>query len=91
MYIWNAEMRKVIVRCLLLDWNHWMSVHAMNFYVYLWLLKIFWPEDTSSHISRRLEFIIEQGQLGLRVAGFPGRWVKNVTQFHLWQVPQLFT
>ena len=31
-YIWNAEMTKVIVRCLLLDWNHWMSVHAMNFY-----------------------------------------------------------
>ena len=39
-YIWNAEMTKVIVRCLLLDWNHWMSVHAMNFYFYLWLLKI---------------------------------------------------
>ena len=36
-YIWNAEMTKVIVRCLLLDWNHWMSVHAMNFYFYLWL------------------------------------------------------
>ena len=34
-YIWNAEMTKVIVRCLLLDWNHWMSVHAMNFYFYL--------------------------------------------------------
>jgi len=33
-YIWNAEMIKVIVRCLLLGWNHWMSVHAMNFYVY---------------------------------------------------------
>ena len=25
--------------------------------------------------SRHLEFIIEQGQLGLRVAGFPGHWV----------------
>ena len=36
-YIWNAEMTKVVVRCLLLDWNHWMSVHAMNFYFYLWL------------------------------------------------------
>jgi len=29
------------------------------------------------------------GQLGLRVAGFPGHWVagsQNVTQFHLWHV-----
>jgi len=81
-YIWNAEMAKVIVGCLLLDWNHWMSVHAMNFYFYLWLLKILWPENTSSRVSRHLEFIIEQG---LRVAGFPGHWVagsQNVTQFH---------
>jgi len=61
MYIWNAEMTKVIVRCLLLDWNHWMSVHAMNFYFYLWLVKILLPENTSSHISLHLEFIIEQG------------------------------
>jgi len=60
-YIWNAEMTEVIVRCLLLDWNHWMSVHAMNFYFYLWLLKIIWPDNTSSHISRHLEFIVEQG------------------------------
>ena len=60
-YIWNAEMTKVIVRCLLLDWNHWMPVHAKNFYFYLWLLKILWPENTSLHISRHLEFIIEQG------------------------------
>jgi len=66
---WNDN---VIVRCLLLDWNHWMSVHAMNFYFYLWFLKILWPENTSSHISRHLEFIIEQG---LQVAGFPGHWV----------------
>jgi len=29
-YIWNAEMTKVIVRYLLLDWNHWMSVHAVK-------------------------------------------------------------
>jgi len=36
-YIWNAEMTNV--RCLLLDWNHWMSVHAMNFYFYLRLLE----------------------------------------------------
>ena len=61
MYICNGEMTKVVVRCLLLDWNHWMSVHAMNFYFYLWLLKILWPENTFSHISRHLEFIIEQG------------------------------
>jgi len=49
-YIWNAEMTKFIVRCLLLDWNHWMSVHAnaMNFYFYLWLVKILWPENTFS-------------------------------------------
>ena len=47
----------------LLDWNHWMSVHAMNlnFYFYLWLLKTLWCENTSSHISRYLEFSIEQG------------------------------
>ena len=43
-YIWNAQMTKVTVRCPLLDWNHWMSVHAMNFYFYLWLLKILWTE-----------------------------------------------
>jgi len=46
-YIWNGEMTKVTVRCLLLDWNPWMSVHAVNFYFYLWLLKILWPENTS--------------------------------------------
>ena len=44
-------MTKVIVRCLLLDWNHLMSVRAMNFYFYLWLLQTFWPENTSSHIG----------------------------------------
>ena len=41
MNIWNAEMTKVIVRCLLFDWNHWISVDAMNFHFYLWLLKFF--------------------------------------------------
>ena len=78
-------------KCLLLDWNHWMSVHAMNFYFYLWLLKILWPENTFSHISRHLEFILEQGQLGLRVAGFPGHSLagsQNVTQFHLCYRPR---
>jgi len=34
------------------------------------------------NISRYLEFIIEQGQLGLRVAGS-----QNVTQFHVWHMP----
>jgi len=47
-YIWNAEMTEVIVKCLLLDWNHWMSVHAMKFYFCLWLLKILQPENTFS-------------------------------------------
>ena len=95
-YIWNAEMTKVIVRCLLLDWNRWMSVHAMNFSFYLWLLKVLWLENTSSWRQWRycsiFTFIIEQGhhspgQLGLRVAGFPGHWVagsQNVTQFRVW-------
>ena len=69
-------MTKVIVRCLLLDWNHWMSVHAMNFYLYLWLLKILWPGNTSSHISRHLEFIIEQGH---RVNWFSGSLDSRVT------------
>ena len=47
--------------------------------------------DYSSHISLHLEFIIYRtgspGQLGLRVAGFPGHWVAGsqiVTQFHIW-------
>ena len=59
--LWNAEIIKVIVKCLLLDWNHRISVHAMNCYFYLWLLKNLCPENTSSHISRHLEFTIEQG------------------------------
>ena len=32
-----------------------------------------------------MEFIIEQGQLGLRVTGFPGRWVTKCDP-----VPSLF-
>ena len=88
-YIWNAEMTKVIVRCLLLDWNHWTSVHAMNFYFYLWLLKNLRPENTSSHISHHLEFITEQGHrvnwvsgsLDSRVTGSLG----HKTQFRLWR------
>jgi len=38
------------------------------------------------NVIRHLEFITEQGQLGLRVSGFPGHWVagsQNVTQFHV--------
>jgi len=68
-YIWNAEMTKVIVKWLLLDWNHWMPVHAMNFYFYLGLLKNLWPENTSSRISRHLEFIIGQGHRVNLVSG----------------------
>ena len=84
--IWNAEMTKVIVRCLLLDWNHWMSVHAMNFYFYLWLLKNFWPENTASHIRRHLKFIVEQGHRVNWVSGSLDSRVtgsQNVTQLHL--------
>jgi len=89
----NAEMTKVIVRCLLLDWNHLMSVHAMNFYFYLWLLQTFWPENTSSHIglSRHLEIITEQdhrvnwvsGSLDSRVTGSLGHkmWPSSISGF----------
>ena len=80
---WNAEMTKVVVKCLLLDWNHWMSVHAMNFYFYLWLLKILTHKSTFGVHYRPGS----PGQLGLRVAGFPVHWVarsQNVTQFHVW-------
>jgi len=87
-YIWNAEMTKVIVRCLLLDWNHWMLVHTMNLYFYLWLLKILWPENTSSHVSRHVEFIIEQdhrvnwvsGSLDSRVTGSLGHTIRYDTR-----------
>jgi len=41
--------------------------------------KILWPENTSSNKSRHLDWIYYRtgspGQLGLRVAGFPGHWV----------------
>ena len=68
------------VRCLLLDWYHWMSVLVMNFYFYLWLLKLLWPENTSSHMTRHFEFIIEQvtgstGSPGRWIPGSLGRWV----------------
>ena len=84
-YIWNAKMTKVIVRCLLLDWNHWMSVHAMNLYFYLWLLKsslaweYFFTHKWTFGVHCRTG---STGQLGLRAAGFPGHWVagsQNVT------------
>jgi len=72
--------------CCWTDINHCMSVHAMNFYFYLWLLKILWPENTSSHISRHLEFTIEQGHRVNWVSGSLDSRVtgsQNVTQFHL--------
>ena len=90
-YIWNAEMTKVIARCLLLDWNHWMSVHAMNFYFYQWLFKnsLAWEvrillgdvndviARTPLHISRHLEFIIEKGH---RVNWVSGSLDSRVTE-----------
>jgi len=99
-YIWNAQMTKVSVRCLLLDWNLWMSVHAMNFYFYLWLLKILWPENTSSHLSQHLEFIIEQGHrvnrvsgsLDSRVTGSLGHkmWPSSISAFHPSDITSLY-
>jgi len=78
-----------------------MSVRAMNFYFYLWLLQIYFlaweyffthrPKSTFGVHYRTGS----PGQLDLRVAGFPGHWVagsQNVTQFHLcFYVRQLFT
>jgi len=49
------------------------------------LLKILWPENFFGVHYRTGS----PGQLGLRVAGFPGHWVagsQNVTQFHVWYV-----
>ena len=61
----------------------------MNFYFYLWLLKILWPDNTSSHISRHLEFIIEHdrrvnwvsGSLNSRVTGSLGHkiWPSSIS------------
>jgi len=83
-YIWNAEMTKVIVRCLLLDWNNWMSAHAINFYFYLWLLNILWPENTSSHISRHLKFIIEKGHRVNWVSESLDSWVTGSLGHKMW-------
>jgi len=77
-------MTKVVVRWLLLDWNHWMSVHAMNFYFYLWLLKILWPGNTSSHICRHLKFIIEQGHRGNWVSGWLDSRVTGSMGHKMW-------
>ena len=49
-----------------------ISPRAMNFYLYLWLLKILWPENPSSHMSRHLGF---QRHRVNWVSGFPGHWV----------------
>ena len=47
--------------------------------------------DVNDVIARYLGYVHYRtgspGQLGLRVAGFPGQWVagsQNVTQFHFW-------
>ena len=66
-----------------------MSVYAMNFYFYLRLLKnslaleYFFTHKSTFGVHYRTG---SPGQLGLRVAGFPGHWVaasQNVTQFHV--------
>jgi len=53
----------------------------MNFYSY----------HTPTHKSTFFYYITRSpGQLGHRVAGFPGHWVagsQNVTQFHVWPLP----
>ena len=82
-YFWNADMTKIIVRCLLLDWNHWMSVHAINFYFYLWLLKKYLAWECFFTHTCKSTFGVHYrtgspGQLGLWVAGS-----QNVTQFHV--------
>jgi len=91
-YIWNAEMTKVVVRCLLLDWNHWMSVHANKLLLLPTIIKnslvweYFFTHKSTFGVHYRTG---SPGQLGLRVARFPGHWVagsQNVTQFHLWSI-----
>jgi len=87
-YIWMLKWQKSLsgVCC----WTEITGCESMQFFFfYLWLLKILWPENTSSHISRHLKIIIEQGHwipinwvsgsLDSRVTGS-----QNVTQFHLW-------
>jgi len=82
--LWNAEIIKVIVKCLLLDWNHRISVHAMNCYFYLWLLKkslsweYFFTHKSTFGVHYRTG---SPGQLGLRVAGFPGHkmWPSSIS------------
>jgi len=81
---WNDKSH-----CLLLDWNHSMSDHAVNFYFYLWLLKnssaweYFFTQKSTFGVHYRTG---SPGQLGLRVAGFPGHWVagsQNVIQCYV--------
>ena len=47
----------------------------MDFHFYLRLLQILWPENTSSHISRHLDFKVHYitGSPGQLVS--PGRWI----------------
>ena len=46
----------------------------------LLLPRILWPENTSSHISRRLEFITEQGHRVNWVSGWLDSRVTGVTK-----------
>jgi len=55
---WQKSLSGV---CCWTEITGFQSMQWMNIYFYLWLLKILWPENTSSRISLHLEFIIEQG------------------------------
>ena len=82
----NVHLKWWNVSCLLLDWNLWMSVHAMNVYLYLWLFKnslaweYFFTHKSTFGVHSRTG---SPGQLGLRVAGFPGQWVAGSQNVHL--------
>jgi len=61
-------------------WTEITGCQSSPYNELLLLLKTLWPENTSSHISRHLEFIIEQGHgstgsLGHWIPGSLGRLV----------------
>ena len=95
------KMQNVHLKCLNDKSHCQMSVVGLKsldvspcneLYFYLWLLKILWPENTSSHISRHLEFIKEQGHrvnwvsgsLDSRVSGSLGHkmWPSSMSAMH---------
>ena len=77
-YIWNAEMTKVIVGCLLLDWNHCNELLLLPMIIKNSLAwEYFFTHKSTFGVHHRTG---SPGQLGLRVTGFPGhrslgRWV----------------